>query len=146
MFPINENDAYRKGDGSLTTMREAIVSGGGGELPIASASTLGGVKIGDGVSVDEDGTISVSGEIKYYDGTLNSKSYTGKTWTEGLLDVSNIPDYANKHYISVLAREESGFTAVLENTALSLDNYLSVNVYAINAASSKALKVRVFYY
>ena len=38
--------------------------GGGGEyvLPTATASRLGGVKIGDGVAVENDGTISIDGE------------------------------------------------------------------------------------
>lgn len=38
-----------------------MIGGGIGMLPIASASVLGGVKIGDGINVTEDGTISVSG-------------------------------------------------------------------------------------
>ena len=33
----------------------------GGALPVATASTLGGVKIGSGILVQSDGTISVSG-------------------------------------------------------------------------------------
>lgn len=39
------------------------VAGGGSAyvLPVASAETLGGVKIGKGISITEDGTISVSG-------------------------------------------------------------------------------------
>lgn len=38
--------------------------GGGGSytLPTATAFRLGGVKIGDGVKVQEDGTVSVDGE------------------------------------------------------------------------------------
>lgn len=34
---------------------------GGGDLPIASDTTLGGVKIGEGINVTSDGTISTSG-------------------------------------------------------------------------------------
>ena len=34
---------------------------GGGELPIASAETLGGVKVGDGLSITEGGVLSASG-------------------------------------------------------------------------------------
>lgn len=38
-------------------------SGGGGSyvLPVASADTLGGVKVGSGLSVESDGTLSASG-------------------------------------------------------------------------------------
>lgn len=41
-------------------------SGGGGEpyeLPVASATTLGCVKIGEGISIASDGTISADGEV-----------------------------------------------------------------------------------
>lgn len=34
---------------------------GGGELPIASADTLGGIKVGDGLSITEAGVLSASG-------------------------------------------------------------------------------------
>ena len=37
------------------------IAGGGGSLSPATADTLGGVKIGSGVNVTSDGTISVSG-------------------------------------------------------------------------------------
>ena len=33
----------------------------GGELPVASADTLGGVKVGEGLSIDEGGVLSASG-------------------------------------------------------------------------------------
>lgn len=62
MFPIPWNKAYRNKDGSLSTIDDAIGGGGGGyTLPAATASRLGGVKIGSGVTVQPDGTISVSG-------------------------------------------------------------------------------------
>lgn len=46
-------------DGSGHVKNLSDFGGGGGTLPIASADTLGGVKIGDGVNVAHDGTISV---------------------------------------------------------------------------------------
>lgn len=65
MFPIPFNFPFRKKDGSVTTIDDAISSGGGGGggyvLPPATNNTLGGVKIGSGVTVQNDGTISVSG-------------------------------------------------------------------------------------
>lgn len=64
MFPISWSTIFRKKDGSLVNMEDAISGGGGGggyTLPTATASRLGGVKIGSGVTVEEDGTISVSG-------------------------------------------------------------------------------------
>lgn len=65
MFPIPWNKLFRKKDGSLTTLDEAISEGGGGDpytLPTASASTKGGVKIGNG--------LTMSGEVLSADAQL----------------------------------------------------------------------------
>lgn len=48
--------------------------GGGGALPIASAETLGGVKIGSGVTVTEDGTISVVGASIVANGDVTGRT------------------------------------------------------------------------
>lgn len=37
---------------------EALIKGGSGDLPIASASTLGGIKVGDNLTIEEDGTLN----------------------------------------------------------------------------------------
>ena len=56
-------------------------SGGSYTLPTATASRLGGVKIGTGISVEEDGTISASsgGGVGYSTTEVN----TGLKWTDG---------------------------------------------------------------
>ena len=57
---------------------EKTATGGGGyELPIASASTLGGVKVGEGLSIDsESGVLSASGGGSQIGGTiLTSEMY-----------------------------------------------------------------------
>lgn len=51
------------------------IEGGGGSgyvLPVATADALGGVKIGEGIAVTEDGTISVTGEATGIDSVVNS--------------------------------------------------------------------------
>lgn len=52
--------------------------GGGGSLPIASSDVLGGVKIGSGVNVASDGTISVSSSGVDY--ALNVEHETNMTF------------------------------------------------------------------
>lgn len=42
---------------------EALEESGGYVLPVASASKLGGVKVGDGLSITEDGVLSSSGGV-----------------------------------------------------------------------------------
>ena len=51
MFPIPWNKAYRKKDGSLTTIDAAIQAGGEYTLPTASDTTKGGVKVGSGLTM-----------------------------------------------------------------------------------------------
>lgn len=52
MFPIPWNKAFRKKDGTIVNMEDAMSGGGGGyTLPTASAETKGGVKIGDGLEM-----------------------------------------------------------------------------------------------
>lgn len=67
MFPLTANEPYIKETGERSTLGDMFENSGGGGgyvLPSATASRLGGVKIGSGVNVAEDGTISVpSGSI-----------------------------------------------------------------------------------
>ena len=58
MFPLRWNFPFRKKDGSMTTVDEAL-GGGTYELPPATADTLGGIKVGSGLSLAE-GVLSVS--------------------------------------------------------------------------------------
>ena len=56
MFPIPFNFPFRKANGDISTIGAEISAGGGGgssyTLPTASASTKGGVKIGEGLTMD----------------------------------------------------------------------------------------------
>ena len=67
--PCYETDTgkLKIGNGSDNYVTLPYVSDGGGssgDLPIATATTLGGVKVGDNLSVTEDGTLSASSEAK----------------------------------------------------------------------------------
>lgn len=65
MFPLRWNFPFRKKDGSMTTVEEAISSGGSSyELPTASANTKGGVKIGSGLSMSGE-TLNNSNPTPY---------------------------------------------------------------------------------
>lgn len=57
MFPLRWNFPFRKKDGSITTIDAAINSGGGGggyTLPTASADTKGGIKVGAGLTMEDE--------------------------------------------------------------------------------------------
>ena len=67
MFPLPWNKEYRKKDGTITTIDDAISQGGGGEpytLPTASANTKGGIKIGNGLSMTGE-TLNNDNPIPY---------------------------------------------------------------------------------
>lgn len=64
MFPIPFNFPFRKANGDISTIGAEIGAGGGGSsytLPTASAETLGGIKVGSNLSIDESGVLSASG-------------------------------------------------------------------------------------
>ena len=54
---------YLKTNGLINEDEIYLVAGESYILPIASADSLGGVKVGSGLSVEADGTISFSGDI-----------------------------------------------------------------------------------
>lgn len=92
MFPIPFNFPFRKKDGSVITIDDAISAGGGGyTLPTASASTKGGVKIGSGLSMDGE-TLNNTNPTPYTLPTASSEvlggvyvSGYGLTITDGVL-------------------------------------------------------------
>lgn len=69
MFALPFNFPFRKNDGSLSTIGAEISGGGGGgyELPTATASRLGGIKVGSNLSVAEDGTLSAPAPTPAYE-------------------------------------------------------------------------------
>lgn len=65
----------------LEMARRAAKGGSGGTIPPATSETLGGVKIGEGVNVSEDGTISVPTYAPPAHST--EEVNTGEKWIDG---------------------------------------------------------------
>lgn len=84
MFPIPFNFPFRKKDGSVTTL-DAAISGGGTPytLPTASADTKGGVKIGDGLTMDGE-TLKNSNPTPYTLPTASAETKGGVKVGDGL--------------------------------------------------------------
>ena len=70
MFPIPWNKAYRKKDGSLVNIDDAM--GGDYSLPTASADTKGGVKIGTGLTMTGE-SLSADSQLPEYSSTEAGK-------------------------------------------------------------------------
>lgn len=84
MFPISFNFPFRKKDGSITTMEDAISSGGGSyTLPTASAETKGGVKIGSGLSMSGE-TLNNNNPTPYVLPTASAETKGGVKVGSGL--------------------------------------------------------------
>ena len=73
----------RKGWHVAGTNLENDSGGGSYVLPIASADTLGGMKVGDGLSINESGVLSTSGggggSLDY----TTEEQDTGRKWIDG---------------------------------------------------------------
>lgn len=103
MFPIPFNFPFRKKDGSLVTIDDAITSGGGGgggyTLPTASADTKGGVKIGSGLSMSGE-VLNNSNPTPYSLPTASAETLggvkvgSGLSITDGVLSNLNPTPYS----------------------------------------------------
>ncbi len=86
--------------------------GGGGSyvLPPATAETLGGIKVGDGLSVEEDGTLSVEGGSGDEFTVIDATEY----FTDGVLYISSYltsSDFKN----AIIAANTAGKPVVIKN-------------------------------
>ena len=75
--PCYETDTgkLKIGNGSDNYMALPYVSDGGGssgDLPIATATTIGGIKVGDNLSITEDGTLSANDGVAINDTTAST--------------------------------------------------------------------------
>lgn len=74
---VNDKPAIIK-KGNQLTFTDDFKAGGGADLAPATAETLGGVKVGNGLNVASDGTLSVGG-VNY----STSEHLTGRKWIDG---------------------------------------------------------------
>ena len=118
---------YLMADGSVTT-------GGSYTLPVATISTLGGVKIGSGVSVAGDGTISVSTNYQAPLSLTTTGSSGASTFISNIL---NIPTYS----LSGLG----GQPLANNLTSLSGLTYVSTSFVKMTAAGTFSLDTDVYY-
>lgn len=92
---MNKQDKLTAGSG-ITIDADNVISatGGGVDLPIASSTTLGGIKVGENLTISEDGTLSAAGGGS---GTTIDDSTTSSTstWSSSKIN-SEINTVANE--------------------------------------------------
>lgn len=122
--PCYETDTgkLKIGNGSDNYVTLPYVSDGGGssgDLPIATATTLGGVKVGDNLSVTEDGTLSASSEAK----TVKTPSGRIKLDDGGLHNADNSRSIINRNSNSLEVRVGNDYeSTIIDGNSIKLNS------------------------
>lgn len=112
MFPIPWNKTYRKKDGTLSTIDEVIENSGPEyQLPTASSSTKGGIKIGTGLSMEGEVLNASQYELPTASSEVKGgvKVGSGLTISEEVLSAdAQIPAYTSSESGKVLGVDSEG--------------------------------------
>ena len=130
-------------------------SGGSGSIPIASADTLGGVKVGEGLSITEEGVLSANGgsgldfgdmvgiNVYYYDSDEGNWVPVSGYWREdvysGAPASATQPNNGEGHISGCLVY--SNFQAAEKSTVyLAIQNYNQVDHVKISSESGQSIE------
>lgn len=123
---------------------EALEEGGGYVLPVASDETLGGVKVGEGLSINENGVLSADSKIVDYSTTeqktgqkwIDGKDIYFRTWDFGEdISISNA-DWTNLNILT------AGMAAIIRADATSTEGGYRVVNLSISDQYVRALAAR----
>ena len=114
----------------IVALEEGGGGGGGYVLPIASADTLGGVKVGNGLSINaETGVLSASSQS--WDYSTNEVN-TGQKWVDGsdiyvkTIDIGQLPE---NNYVEV----NHGITGIDKVVKIELSAYTDSGVSMVES-------------
>lgn len=115
--PCYETDTGKlkigNGSDSYTTLPYVSDSGGSaGDLPIATATTLGGVKVGNNLSITEDGTLSANA------GTAGTTDYTQ---LENKPQINSVELTGNKTLNDLGIQPKGNYLTALPDNAVTTD-------------------------
>ena len=118
------SEAYSKLDSveaeEMQTLKENKVIQKEYVLPPATATTLGGVKIGEGINIDKNGTISATSIA------LKSKYYAND-WSEGLISASRYPET-----LDFAISEEYSDNRIIVDVSVCFENDGEVSEYSLS--------------
>lgn len=88
---MNKQNKLTAGTG-ITIDADNVISATGGvvELPIASSTTLGGIKVGENLTISEDGTLSATGGSTGDVSAAGNNTFTGENTFNGAVNLNGI--------------------------------------------------------
>ena len=112
------------------------LSGKGGEsnIPIASSTTLGGIKVGNNLFINEDGTLNVISNVGYKLIINTTTEFEGLTVTVSKGNYSHSAIVVNQKVI-IIGLEEGGVWTISEDssgTSIQTDNLIYYGEYSYN--------------
>ena len=121
--PCYETDTgkLKIGNGSDNYVTLPYVSDGGGssgDLPIATATTLGGIKVGNNLSITEDGTLSASG---------GSAGTTDYTQLENKPQINSVELTGNKTLDDLGVQAKGNYLTALPDNAVTTDTTQTIS-------------------
>lgn len=86
---MNKQNKLTAGTG-ITIDADNVISATGGvvDLPIASSTTLGGIKVGENLTISEDGTLSATGEGTGDVSAAGDNTFTGENTFNGAVNLN----------------------------------------------------------
>ena len=113
---------------TLSLTKGNIQSGGISEIPIASSTQLGGIKVGDGLEVEEDGTLNCvdPGSVSW--NSITDKPAFANVATSGSYnDLSDKPTIPSEYTLpqatnNILGGIKVGYTETEQNYPVELDS------------------------
>lgn len=96
---MNKQDRLTAGSG-ITINADNVISATGGvaDLPIASSTTLGGIKVGENLTISEDGTLSATGGGGGGTGDVSAagdNTFTGENTFNGVVNLNGVSTAEN---------------------------------------------------
>ena len=121
--PCYETDTgkLKIGNGSDNYVALPYVSNGGGssgDLPVATATTLGGIKVGNNLSITEDGTLSANG---------GSAGTTDYTQLENKPQINSIELSGNKTLNDLGIQAKGNYLTALPDNAVTTDTTQTIS-------------------
>lgn len=136
-FATTETAGIVKVDGTSVIVNEngtiSAVGGGTGDIPIASATTLGGIKVGKNLTIDENGTLNATGGS----GTAidDATTSTTSTWSSSKInseittDIENLKNTKNDNIFDIGKFTVVGSPTITDDgiaSGFSASNYVKV--------------------